>query len=895
MLRKLLGLTALVGLGLGAPEACSGTDAGSLTPVDARPGAVEHVVSGAGSGGSSARPSLGTGVGSGERSGASLGDGTEPASVVRSGTNASSLQPHTPWAPPFEELLDGLDGAAQLLAAGRHAAVLRQLSGLSEGSRGSATWFRRRAIASRAHFQLRQFAQAIASLEPAVRHRRRCRYFACERLGYELALARMGWVESGRLGDKAADVQLRKAASELLAASAIKPNRNKAEMRVAYSRALAGIKGSSAKSTFWAAKRALRSLDRTIKDFPNHPEAAELELERARAQVRARQYTQAAQGLRRLAIAYTGDPVSELAWGELLSLAKSRRRIRARVWSHKEELARASAARRGRWVDESRQILDGLVANEKSPAHVRRNALLSRGYTAYKQRDYEQCAEDFGYLYKRTRAVKMRQQLSRCLDRAGRYDEAADLWLAQAEKRRANKRAKATGLWMATSLAFRGGEYERASELLARYEKPFRSHSIRRRWLHAWLPYRMGRRDEAINGFRKLERISQHRTMARYFRAKILIAGADENEREEGAKLLRAVIRKAPLSYYGVMARQRMLDAQLDAGPEPVLVPMKDEERFIGYGEARAIFSELTQDFGAFSRALPRANQLHAAGWLEESRRELRVAVDEYLNGMQRLKGHSSWTPRNEDIIVGLGWRSEWSYPTVKPSKKGRKVLRDRDRSDRLRKGLRQLSLALSEPHRYAKLTRNDAYPHGARWHVRAFREVIEREAKRRDLNAFDLWSLMYTESRFRRHVVSSVGARGALQIMPWTGRQLQQRLGQFDGRFNPDSLFDIETNAYLAGYYVAELWTKFQGQAPLVYASYNGGPNNVARWLKAKAKGKGPLGIDVFIEEIPFRETRRYTKRVMEVHAKYALMYAGGLPRWNNEIDTRVESNIDF
>ena len=39
----------------------------------------------------------------------------------------------------------------------------------------------------------------------------------------------------------------------------------------------------------------------------------------------------------------------------------------------------------------------------------------------------------------------------------------------------------------------------------------------------------------------------------------------------------------------------------------------------------------------------------------------------------------------------------------------------------------------------------------------------------------------MYTESRFRRHVVSWVGARGALQIMPWTGRQLVERLGEVE------------------------------------------------------------------------------------------------------------------
>ncbi len=84
---------------------------------------------------------------------------------------------------------------------------------------------------------------------------------------------------------------------------------------------------------------------------------------------------------------------------------------------------------------------------------------------------------------------------------------------------------------------------------------------------------------------------------------------------------------------------------------------------------------------------------------------------------------------------------------------------------------------------------------------------------------------------------------------------------------------------------------------AALAYASYNGGPFNVARWLTAKgAQGGGqPLELDVFIAEIPFRETANYTRRVLEVQAAYALLYGGALPRWQNTIDLRVEDNIDF
>jgi soluble lytic murein transglycosylase len=131
---------------------------------------------------------------------------------------------------------------------------------------------------------------------------------------------------------------------------------------------------------------------------------------------------------------------------------------------------------------------------------------------------------------------------------------------------------------------------------------------------------------------------------------------------------------------------------------------------------------------------------------------------------------------------------------------------------------------------------------------------------------------------------------------MPWTARQLAERLGELEsGRFDNDSLFDIDTNAHLAGYYVAELLAKFHGQQAMAYASYNGGPSNVSRWLEAKVHGETPLELDAFIEEMPFSETYRYTKRVMEVSAAYALLYRDDLPRWTNEVDPVFEDNIDF
>nr|MCH9679794.1 hypothetical protein [Deltaproteobacteria bacterium] len=69
----------------------------------------------------------------------------------------------------------------------------------------------------------------------------------------------------------------------------------------------------------------------------------------------------------------------------------------------------------------------------------------------------------------------------------------------------------------------------------------------------------------------------------------------------------------------------------------------------------------------------------------------------------------------------------------------------------------------------------------------------------------------------------------------------------------------------------------------------------NVGRWLRAKSKEGAPLHLDTFIEEIPFQESYRYTKRVVEVSAAYSMLYNGELPRWSNDVDPVVEDNIGF
>ncbi len=843
-----LGLWALMGLVLtaspGASDAQSDASVGSASSTS----------------GSADRPELAAAVGEEGPQTAALGSAASP--------------------------LVGLDGAATALAI-RDLRVALKLSEGEAGEPGSDTWFQVGALRGRALRLAGKPSDAVATLEPLWSDKRMRKWFPADALGMELARAQLAAAEA--LEPAAGDPLRREAAKVLGKVRKMSPVRNYAEVRVLEARAMAAVVGTDAKSTALAGRKAVTDLDRIIRDYPNHPDIGWLQLEHARALVRAGKPTDAAAAMRAVHLDRAGEPEAKAAWDDLEALAERFDRVRLKPLSVTEKLDRAMSARRLRWVDLSREILDEVIDSVESKS-LRTQARSSRAYTAYKQRDFAQCADDLRPSYEATGSIDTRDRLLRCLERGAMYDEALQIYDDAAKSHK--KWSRISALWDGTMLAVRAGKYARAEELLARYEKETAGNRQTRVWLHAWLPMRLGRVEEAIAGFEDAERYSADRARARYFRAKLLLAGSDASKQIEGAAMLTELIESSPLSYYGLMARQRLLDANRTVPAAPSLEPNRGEPVHPTRPEVGTTLAELDTAFGDAWPEIRRSRQLYAAGYLEEARRELRIAVQGYETHGKKASG-----VRNESFFVGLGWKPDWSYPRIRPTREGMRTLRSKEDAAALAAGFRELARGFDEPYRFAKLSTSADGAFKARWHPRAFRAAVEREARLFDIDPIHMWSLMYTESRFRRFVVSPVGARGALQIMPWTAQQLAERLGELEpgGSFDDDTLFDIDTNAHLAGYYVAELLKKFHGQAPMAYASYNGGPSNVQRWLEAKAKSEVPLERDVFVEEIAFSESYRYAKRVTEVSAAYALMYNGELPRWTNVIDADVEDNIAF
>ncbi len=838
----------------------------------------------------------------------------EPAPELTEPEPEPELARAPAWSPPSEDILAGIDGAGQWLARDDPRAALDHLAELgtvpAPAEPGTAQWFQIGALAGRAHSRLGQFEQAIAELEPRMASKTVGKHLPADLVGYELARARIAWARSGTLEREAADAQLQRAVKELGKLRKLAPDRINAAMRVAQGEAMAAIQGADAKTSKRAAVEADDALGRLIVSFPNHPAVGQWMLDQALARERAGKSVDAAVALRRVHIERAGEPEAAQAWLELERLAAAQpNKIAAPPLTPRERIDAGQFARSLRRLDRSRELLESVWTDPEQPRHFHREAGHSLAWTQHKQLDHRGCAKVLAELYAAVPSTDTRAELTRCYERAGMADEAVDLWVGVYTNSKSSYGA--TALWTALEQAMLGGRYQRASELLTTFEAKYKSHAPERRWLHAWLPLRLGDHEAARVAFTELldkRQTGGRERAARYFLGKLELASDVRELHVQGVQRLQDLAGEADVElrahgvsggfvvYYGLLARERLREAGEDGGPLPEIAPIEWEERWIGHAEQLELLRTASREYGDEFSSLIRAEQLFAAGWREEASRELRVASDEFINARSTWEGSEMPGGRSESLRSGLAWAPEWTSIRASASRAARKQMRDETTRAAMRELFMQLVWATPEPYSFAKLTASD-YPYRTRWHLRAYREPIERHAWAREVDPHHLWALMYTESRFRRHVVSHVGARGALQVMPWTGRQLVERLGELEpgGRFDPDVLFEIETNSRLAAYYIDELLTKFHGQPVFAYASYNGGPSNVARWLVGKSSGPTGIGLDEFVEEIPFSETANYARRVLEVHATYELMYRGKLPVWSNTVDPVVEDNISF
>jgi len=219
--------------------------------------------------------------------------------------------------------------------------------------------------------------------------------------------------------------------------------------------------------------------------------------------------------------------------------------------------------------------------------------------------------------------------------------------------------------------------------------------------------------------------------------------------------------------------------------------------------------------------AMERARELFLCGMRSEALAEWRVGYDALPEGGQRQAIH---------LAAGWGWYDQAVAVAVPQG-----VFND-----------------------YALL-----YP-------RPFEAEVGAAARQASVEPDIVYGIVRQESLYRVDAVSSAGARGLMQLMPDTARRTARHWKRSPPAIT--DLLDPSINTALGTAHLRMLLDRFGGQLPLALAGYNAGPNAVVRWLPPQE-----IDPDIWIENIPYNETRIYVQRILWHQLMFAWLRSEG------------------
>jgi soluble lytic murein transglycosylase len=167
-----------------------------------------------------------------------------------------------------------------------------------------------------------------------------------------------------------------------------------------------------------------------------------------------------------------------------------------------------------------------------------------------------------------------------------------------------------------------------------------------------------------------------------------------------------------------------------------------------------------------------------------------------------------------------------------------------------------------------------------------AYEPLFEQAAQRSNIEKNWIYGITRQESAFMYDVRSHVGATGLMQLMPATAKGVSKSLGL---TYSQNKLIDPTYNIRLGSHYLKTLLKRYKGNRVLATAAYNAGPGNVNRWLK---RFDGPM--DIWIENIPFNETKEYVKRVLAYSTIYSYRLGALKPLLDNDTLTSWQHKSD-
>ncbi|MEQ1722061.1 MAG: transglycosylase SLT domain-containing protein [Pseudobdellovibrio sp.] len=290
--------------------------------------------------------------------------------------------------------------------------------------------------------------------------------------------------------------------------------------------------------------------------------------------------------------------------------------------------------------------------------------------------------------------------------------------------------------------------------------------------------------------------------------------------------------------------------------PDPAMNPLKLLQEYAGYFE----------DIGATDEGsvqiINQEEQLHDANEIKGIK----------VRSTSELKNEMSWA----DDLIKWGYRdlAKWHLFEIE------KTLTTKNEAEPLINYYTENKYY----NRALALTQNIISPNGRRlnrksepllWnslYPKAYESAVESESKKRKVEPYLVWSIMKAETQYKHDAISPVGAVGLMQFMPYTSQKVAIIL---DEEHKVENMFSPDIAVKYGATYLRKLSEELGGQMPLVAAAYNGGPHRVKLWLRNfKEKDGSNMDYDVFVEHIPFNETRTYVKRVMSFMLTYQKLY---------------------
>jgi soluble lytic murein transglycosylase len=348
---------------------------------------------------------------------------------------------------------------------------------------------------------------------------------------------------------------------------------------------------------------------------------------------------------------------------------------------------------------------------------------------------------------------------------------------------------------------------------------PESEEGLRAAWRLGWLSWLRAEYAEAAE---RWGRIPGVRTASQGYRdASMYWIGRTHEQRgdaEGAARQFANVVAEAPRSYYGVLAARRAPRAQPNQGRNPASAQL---------AASLAVDPRETLQADA---PYARVEALRAVGLGDFADEEMDEAVRRSTGDPRRLYALSAAYAQEARHFQSL------------------RILRRHF-----------IGLARSAPPSLPRAFWDFFYPLG-------WRTELNDAATRAALDPYFVAAVVREESSFDPLARSRVGARGLMQLMPDTARQLAKGRGLPAG---DDMLADPGANLSLGSAYLAGLMKEF-GEPRLAVAAYNAGPARVREWWKARASDD----IEVWVELIPFDETRFFVRRVMLSWEEYRRLY---------------------